>query len=192
MITIDLLRHRLQLPTTTKLLGDFELDGDFPATAPLTPAAVLVPIVERRAGLQVVLTRRTEQLRKHAGQISLPGGRIDPLDDGAVAAALREAQEEIGLQTDLVEVLGTLGYDIRPVVGLVDAAFVPTPEPGEVAEVFEAPLTLLAGLSNYQRRDAEWNGRRRYYYEIHHGSYRIWGATAGMLRNLASVLSEAA
>ena len=166
---------------------------------PLRPAAVLVGLVERGDALQVLLTRRHEQLRHHAGQISFPGGRIEAGDAGPVAAALREAHEEVGLAPALVEPLGFLdpfvtitGFHVMPVVARIGAGFVPTPDPGEVDEVFEAPLDFLLDPASERNFEAEFAGRVRRIVEMQYGAYRIWGATAAMLVNLRRRLEEAA
>ncbi len=162
---------------------------------PATPAAVLVPIVER-AEPTVILTVRTETVRKHAGQIAFPGGRIDPEDDGPVAAALREAEEEIDLAPGQVDVIGTAdryrtitGYDVTPVIGVVPPDLPLRPCPGEVAVIFEAPLGHLLEPANQIVRKVQWHGRERCYYEIEWQGRRIWGATAAMIVNLSRRLA---
>ncbi|HZG47802.1 MAG TPA: CoA pyrophosphatase [Allosphingosinicella sp.] len=161
------------------------------------PAAVLVPVVDRPAP-SVILTLRPETMRKHPGQISFPGGRIDPDDDGPVAAALREAEEEIGLPPSSVDVIGladryrtVTGFEVMPVVGVVPPDLPIRPQPGEVAAVFEAPLHYLLDPDNHRMREAEWRGRLRTYYEIEWGERRIWGATAAMIVNLSRRLELA-
>ena len=156
-----------------------------------TPAAVLVAIVDRPEPT-VILTERPKTMRKHPGQISFPGGRIEPTDGSPVAAALREAEEEIGLAPDFVEVIGTTdcyrtvtGFEVIPVVGVVRPGFALRPHPGEVADVFEAPLHWLLDPARQAVRTAEWRGRERTYYEIMWEGRRIWGATAAMLVNLS-------
>jgi 8-oxo-dGTP pyrophosphatase MutT (NUDIX family) len=131
-------------------------------------------------------------MRKHPGQISFPGGRIDPGDDGAVAAALREAEEEIGLPPAAVEVIGladvyrtVTGFEVTPVVGIVPPDLPLVPHPGEVAAVFEAPLHYLLDPAHQQERSLVWRGRERHYYEIDYEGRRIWGATAAMIVNLS-------
>lgn len=176
------------------------LAGDAPDIAPDegTPAAVLVPIVDRPSPT-AILTVRTDALRKHAGQIAFPGGRIDPEDDGPVAAALREADEEIGLPREAVEIVGladryrtVTGYEVTPVIGVVSPELSLQPHPGEVAAVFEAPLYYLLDPRNQAVRTAEWQGRERRYYEILWEDRRIWGATAAMIVNLSRRLELAA
>jgi 8-oxo-dGTP pyrophosphatase MutT (NUDIX family) len=155
------------------------------------PAAVLVPIVDRPSPT-VIFTERPKTMRKHPGQISFPGGRIDPGDDGPVAAALREAEEEIGLPREAVEVIGTTdryrtvtGFEVTPVVAVVRPGFTLRAHPGEVADVFEAPLHFVLDPARQVVRTAEWRGRERTYYEILWEGRRIWGATAAMLVNLS-------
>ena len=163
----------------------------------ITPAAVLVPIVERLFPT-VILTLRPETMRKHPGQISFPGGRIDPGDDGPVAAALREAEEEIGLPRDKVEIIGLAdryrtitGFEVTPVVGIVPPDLPLSPHPGEVAAMFEAPLHYLLDPAHQHVRTASWRGQERHYYEIDYEGRRIWGATAAMIVNLSRRLVPA-
>jgi len=163
--------------------------------AGITPAAVLVAVVER-AEPGVLLTLRPETMRKHPGQVSFPGGRIDPGDDGPVAAALREAEEEIGLPPAQVEVVGVAdryvtvtGFEVTPVVGIVPPDLPLTPHPGEVAALFEAPLHFLLDPNHQMERTAMWRGRERHYYEIEWDGRRIWGATAAMIVNLSRRLA---
>lgn len=154
------------------------------------PAAVLVGITDRPdPGL--ILTERTTGLRTHAGQVALPGGRIDAADTDAVAAALREAQEEIALDPACVTVVGlgdpyrtVTGYDVTPVVGILPPDLVLRAAPEEVQEIFEVPLAFLLDPGNHVRRSREWQGRMRHYYEINWNGRRVWGATAAMLINL--------
>jgi 8-oxo-dGTP pyrophosphatase MutT (NUDIX family) len=176
------------------------LPGDLPLPpadmgAPDIAAAVLIAIVDRPdPGL--ILTLRTDSVRRHAGQVAFPGGRIDPGDDGPIAAALREAEEEIGLPPHEVEVVGTVdryrtvtGYQITPVVGVVPPDLRFTPQPSEVAAIFEAPLAFLLDERRQQLRTAEWQGSARTYFEIEWEDRRIWGATAAMLVNFGRRLA---
>jgi 8-oxo-dGTP pyrophosphatase MutT (NUDIX family) len=163
----------------------------------LRPAAVLVGLVDRGAGPQVLLTRRTQALRHHAGQISFPGGRIEAADRDPVAAALREATEEVGLAPSQARALGYLdpfatitGFHVYPVVALIDAGFTPRPDPGEVDEVFELPLDFLLDPANARELQVEFRGHRRTVVEFVHASYRVWGATAAMLVNLRQRLER--
>lgn len=161
--------------------------------AAATPAAVLMPIVLRDEQPTLLLTQRTAHLNDHAGQVSLPGGRVDPSDRSAVETALREAEEEVGLDRSLVEVLGTLpdyltgtGFRVTPVVSLVRPPLELRADPFEVAEIFEVPLAFLMDGVNHQRRALELpNGLgRRTFYAMPYDRFFIWGATAAMLRNL--------
>jgi 8-oxo-dGTP pyrophosphatase MutT (NUDIX family) len=173
--------------------GDHESDPVFLAIAdvrPIRPAAVLIPVVDHPEPT-VLLTLRNEKLSSHAGQVAFPGGKIDPEDVSPVAAALREANEEIGLDARFVEPLGysdthltTTGYRIAPTVARVRPGFTITPNPAEVDDVFEVPLAFLMGPENHQRHSREWRGMMRTYYAMPFGDHYIWGATAGMLRRL--------
>ncbi len=175
--------------------GDDDLNAEMAAPTLLHKAAVLVPLVQRPEGMTVLLTRRTEHLPHHAGQISFPGGRIEDADASPEAAALREAREEIGLAQDRVETLGRLdtywtrtGFEITPIVGAVMPPFEVVPDSHEVAEVFEVPLDFVTDPTNHQRHSREWNGQRRHFYALPYTHYYIWGATAGILVNLADRL----
>lgn len=162
------------------------------------PAAVLVPVVDRPEP-GVILTLRPETMRSHAGQVSFPGGRIDPGDSGPEAAALREAEEEIGLPRHRVELVGRAepyrtitGFAVTPVVGVVPPDLPLVPEPGEVAAIFEVPLAFLLDPARHVRRTVRFEGRTRGYYEMMWEDRRIWGATAAMIVNLARRLETGA
>ena len=178
--------------------GDHSLTpGAQPPEAVLTPAAVLVPIVEQPGGLTVLLTQRTAHLSDHAGQIAFPGGRIEPTDQDATAGALRETEEEIGLPPSHVEIIGRLdtyitgtGFEITPVVGLIRAPYPARPDPFEVADMFEVPLDFIIDPLNLQRGSREWKGATRTFFVLPYEQRYIWGATAGMLVNLAEVLAH--
>lgn len=177
-------------------VGDLAAVGDeFVFEGAFTPAAVLVPIVAREDGLSVLLTQRTLHLNHHPGQISFPGGRMESGDTGPVMTALRETEEEIGLSSEQVELLGRLpeyrtgtGFAVTPVVGLVRPPLSLTLDTFEVAEVFEVPLGFLLDPENHKRHRMEYQGRMREYYAMPYGDRYIWGATAGMLVSLSRLL----
>ena len=159
-------------------------------------AAVLVPLVLHREGPTVLLTRRSDHLKKHAGQISFPGGRVEPDDASLEAAALREAEEEIALPPNEVDVVGRLddyltgtGFQVTPIVGFVRPGLPLVPDPSEVSEILEVPLRFILDRRNHGRSSRSWNGTVRHYYEMPFGHHRIWGATAGMLVNLSLILA---
>lgn len=161
-----------------------------------TPAAVLLGLVARADGPHVILTQRTAHLKDHAGQISLPGGRLEPSDDGPAGAALREAFEEVGLEPERVELLGGLrhydtitGFRIHPVVGWIEPPVAFTHEPFEVEEVFELPLRFVLDPANQRRDSYVRNGERRHFYVLPYRDRYIWGATAGILVNFARLLA---
>lgn len=167
--------------------------------AALKPAAVLIPLVLRPEGTTILLTERTSHLADHAGQISFPGGRLEPDDADAVAAALRETEEEIGLARAHVEVLGhfedygtVTGYRVTPVIGFVRPPFDLTPDPHEVAEIFELPLEFILQPTNVQRLRETRGGVMRDVYEISYGKWRVWGFTARILVRLIAALDEGA
>lgn len=174
--------------------GEFIEEDGVPAQG-LTPAAVLFPIVDRQENYTVLLTQRTAHLRDHAGQISFPGGRVEAEDVSPVHTALRETEEEVGLASDRVEILGFLpeyrtgtGFRVTPVVGLVHPPFELKPDPFEVAEVFEVPLNFLLDPANHQQHSMHYRGAMRQYFAMPYGDYFIWGATAGMIRSLSERL----
>jgi 8-oxo-dGTP pyrophosphatase MutT (NUDIX family) len=197
----DRARERLTLdvpPALTDLnaqgaRGDLDLNPESWVKAgvtPIKPAAVLVPVIDR-AEPTVLLTQRTPDLTTHAGQIAFPGGRIEADDANPVAAALREAREETGLASMLVEPIGYLdlyltfsGFRILPTVARVKPGFTLTLNPSEVTETFEVPLRFLMTPDNHRRKTRDWNGIPRDYYEIPFENRYIWGITAGILRNL--------
>jgi 8-oxo-dGTP pyrophosphatase MutT (NUDIX family) len=167
-----------------------EFKGDLAVMAPPRLAAVLVPIMLRGA-LTVLFTQRSHDVPSHPGQISFPGGKIEAGDPSALGCALREAHEEIGLSPEHVEPLGYLdsyrtgtGFLITPAVALVRPGFPMALAAGEVAEVFEVPLSFLMDEANHQKASREWRGRQRFYYAMPHEGRYIWGATAGMLKNM--------
>ena len=175
------------------LNGDFRLNDpdDIDDDTAIREAAVLVPLIEHEDGIHVLLTERSGDLSSHAGQVAFPGGRIDPEDDGPVDAALREAEEEVGLDRSFVNVVGFLDayetgtrFRVVPVVGFVKPGFELTLNPGEVDEAFEVPLAFLMDPENHERHSATWKGKRRTFYAMPYDGHYIWGATAGMIVNL--------
>ncbi|HLY44265.1 MAG TPA: CoA pyrophosphatase [Stellaceae bacterium] len=180
------------------LRGDHDLNpGMSPPSTALRPAAVLVPLVDHSHGMSVLLTQRTAHLSAHAGQISFPGGRIEQHDPDAVAAALRETHEEVGLPPERVDVIGRLdtyitgtGFEITPIVGLLAPPFALAIDPYEVAEAFEVPLAFILDRRNHQRIERESAGRRRCFFVLPYEGRNIWGATAGILVNLAEALAD--
>lgn len=192
-ITPHLVSEAARLPKVAPF-GDATLNPDLVgpmAGVKLRDAAVLVGIVTRPGAAGVILTRRTEHLSSHAGQVAFPGGKIDREDDGPIATALREAEEEIGLDPAAVAPIGCFapyasnsGFRIVPVIGLVrpDVGF--DPNPHEVAEVFEVPLGFLMTGANHRVGHRVWQGRKRYFYEMPWGDHHIWGVTAGIIRQI--------
>ena len=181
---------------------NFEELADLLGDAPAVEAAVLVGLVPRDNGFRVLLTRRTDSLRHHAGQVSFPGGRIEADDRDVIAAALREAHEEIGLEQGLATPLGFLdplititGFRVLPVVARIDPDFVATPDPGEVAEVFEVDLDFLMHPDNLEQVAIEYRGRARHVLQFRQPPQaphqRIWGVTASILFNLRERLAQA-
>ena len=183
--------------------GDHDLNpGMTPPSIALRPAAVLVPLIEHPSvagdrGMTVLLTQRTSHLTAHAGQISFPGGRMEETDADAVATALRETEEEVGLPRDHVSVIGQLdtyvtgtGFEITPIVGLVRAPYPLSIDPFEVAEAFEVPLAYILDKRNHRRVTREFEARSRTFFVLPYEGRNIWGATAGMLVNLAEVLAD--
>ena len=163
---------------------------------PARPAAVLVPLFERADGLHVLLTRRTEHVSSHKGQVAFAGGKVDPEDIDRVDTALREAEEEIGLAPSLVEVVRAVdlyrtitGYTVTPVIGVIPPDLPLVPNPHEVASIFEVPLAFLLDPANHLQVEVDWNGEPRHYWEMHYGEHRIWGATAAMIVNLSRRLA---
>lgn len=179
--------------------SDFDLNPGIvlPRERSLRPAAVLVALWDRPAGARLILTKRASHLQHHPGQIAFPGGKVDAGDADHATAALREAQEEIGLRPDQVQILGTLpthetvtGFQITPVLGHIRDDFTPTPEVGEVDEVFSVPLHHVLTPSNYGVERRLWRGEWRRFYTVPYGPYYIWGATARILRGLADRVAQ--
>lgn len=197
LFSVEVIRSRLSAGVTIE-----GVCADWPGVesgASHRPAAVLVPLVEHADALSVLLTRRTDHLHHHPGQISFPGGRVEEGDASPVATALRETEEEIGLGADRVELLGALpdyftgtGFRVTPVVGLVHPPFELELDSFEVAEAFEVPLAHFLDPVNHLRHSLEVEGRTRHFHAMPYGDYYIWGATAGMLMSLYRVLTEKA
>jgi 8-oxo-dGTP pyrophosphatase MutT (NUDIX family) len=195
VLDVAALRERLKrTPPAFSVYGD-DAAGREPAA--VTAAAVLVPIVEHPSGLTVIFTQRTSHLKAHSGQVSFPGGRAEPEDPTPEFTALREAQEEIGLPMERVEVLARLpeyhtrtGFRVTPVVGLLTPPVHLKPDPREVKEVFEVPLAFLLEPNNHRRETRELQGRTVGYYVLRYEKRVIWGATAGMLVTLYRHLAD--
>jgi len=188
--------RRVRSGTAVRRRGDYDLNPGMGRPERLTKAAVLVPLVQRDEGVTVLLTQRTDHLADHAGQISFPGGRIEKGDSDAIAAALREAEEEIGLLPHQVEPIGRLddyetrtGFLVVPVVALVAPPLELRADPVEVADIFEIPLDFVLEPANHQRHERAFAGAMRQFYVLPYEDRFIWGATAGMLVNLYEVLS---
>lgn len=200
---VEALRRRVQCRldpqcmegASRNVAGDHELNPHWPdarlAGVRRRASAVLIPVIPRRAGAWVLMTRRADHLIEHAGQIAFPGGKIGRDDPTALAAALRETGEEIGLAPEFVDVIGRLddyrtatGFDIAPFIGILRPGFVLTPDPGEVAEILEVPLEFLMSPANHQLHEVIWQGRPRRFHAMPYRNYYIWGATAGILRSM--------
>ena len=207
IITADNVRQRFaatELPANptdvTKLPGS----DDWPASMqkqlepPLTPAGVLIPIFDRPdAGLSVLLTQRSAELKHHAGQISFPGGRMEPGDADIATTALRETHEEVGIPSEQVSVVGYLspmptitGYAVTPIVGLVEAAAEPEADHMEVEFVFEVPLSFLLERGNRSLVERDFQGQKVPMFEFHYEQHRIWGATAMMIVEFINILEK--
>jgi len=184
------------LPVPAPPIGsDFSLSGVVPVPQTWKPAAVLVPLVSHAEGVTVLLTQRTADMPSHAGQIAFPGGRRQAGED-AVAAALRETEEEVGIGDRFIDVVGAVdlyrtgtGFEITPIVGIVTPGFTVRADPREVADVFEVPLEHFLDEINHKLDSRQYQGRERRYYAMPYGERYIWGATAGMLKNLHFILA---
>jgi 8-oxo-dGTP pyrophosphatase MutT (NUDIX family) len=175
--------------------GDHDLNAGMEPMRPLKPAAVLVPLIDRPDELTVLFTQRTTHLAHHAGQVSFPGGHIEPGDGGPAETALRETEEEVGLERRCVRLVGHLdtyvtrtGFVVAPIVGIVSPPFTLRPDPHEVAEMFEVPLSFLLDRQNHHRCSAEFEGVSRHFWAMPFDRHFIWGATAGMLVNMCDIL----
>lgn len=199
-LTASAIRNRLA--AVSAWTPEFAGDGGLFSDRKPAGAAVLVPLVQRPGGLTLLLTRRTDHLRDHAGQISFPGGRVEPEDDGPIATALRETEEEIGLSREHIQVIGQLpvystvtAFQVTPVIGLVEPGFTLTLDSFEVAEAFEVPLAFLMNPAHHRHHHFEFAGSERRFLSMPwqgpEREYFIWGATAAMLRNLYRLLSDA-
>ena len=182
--------------TDEVLLGTVELNLEQMPRLPLRPASVLMALVDRPEGLSVLLTRRRDDLAHHAGQVSFPGGRAEPTDKSPLDTALRETEEEIGLDRSRIEIIGRLGdyvtksgFKIAPFVGLVEPPFELTPCPHEVAEVFEVPLSFILDTANHRLIERK-NSVNLKTYEMTHGAYRIWGITAAMIVSFVELVGR--
>ncbi len=174
--------------------SDFELNPELEVLVDAErkqPAAVLIPVIEREAAASILFTQRTREMPTHAGQISFPGGKMDEADANLAETALREAREEIGLEAEFIDTIGFLddyitstGYRISPLVAVIRQGYSITPDHNEVADVFDVPLAFLMNAQNHEMHTREWRGARRKFYAMPYGNRFIWGATAGMLRNL--------
>lgn len=194
---LDRIRQALTAPGAPS--SDFDLNNDqhLLAGRKTRPAGVLCGLEEVDGKLQVILTVRSSALKHHPGQIAFPGGKQEESDADVTAAALREAQEEIGLPPENVEVLGYLPphetvsvFAVTPVVARIRAPFIVRPEPGEVAQVFRVPLDHVLNIDNYSVQSRRWRGQMRHYFTVPYGPYYIWGATARMLRVLAERMQD--
>lgn len=198
MLTLKTIEEKLAAYTPGAQQGDHFLNADLLPEPPYRDAAVLIALLERGDDLSVVFTQRTSHLHAHAGQVSFPGGGREPQDENAVETALREAQEEIGLQPDSVRVLGELdeyitrtGFRVRPVVGYVAEVPQWQPDAFEVEEIFDVPLAYLCAPGHLCRQQVQREGVVREFYVCNWKKFHIWGATAGMLRNFLDIALDA-
>lgn len=197
---LDLLSRQLKHSTKTLVdapRGDHDLNPGTRSTNPLAPAAVLIPLVVYMDRTSVLMTRRTEHLSTHPGQISFPGGHMEDVDNTPEETALRETEEEIGLNRRHINIIGRLddyetrtGFRVTPIVAMLTPPFYLTPNPNEVAEAFEVPLAFLLDPVNHKRHSLIYEGTKREFYAIPFNQYYIWGATAGMLINLYELMEN--
>jgi len=178
-------------------LNIYRPDKDYHASElPLKPAAVLIPLVDRREGMTVLLTKRAQHLKTHSGQVSFPGGRCEASDADAMTTALRETQEEVGIEPSHITVLGAMedyetitGYVITPVVAILQPEFSLKVDAGEVAEAFELPLSYILDERNHELQSRVWNDQERHYYVLMNEKHNVWGATAAMLVRFAKLIN---
>ena len=194
MIDLENISERLSKINTSLTSDNDLMENEVVRTENLTEAAVLIPIVERNNGLKVILTKRSNNLKQHPGQISFPGGKSEKTDKSLVATALRETREEIGINNKNVEILGQLskhvtitGFKITPFIGKIRTGFSTKIQTSEVSEIFEVPLSYLSNPKNFRVESVKWKGKKRFFYSIPYGPYYIWGATARILKNLADL-----
>ena len=194
MIDRENISERLSKINTSLTSDNDLMENEVVRTENLTEAAVLIPIVERKNGLKVILTKRSNNLKQHPGQVSFPGGKSEKTDKSLVATALRETREEIGINNKNVEILGQLskhvtitGFKITPFIGKIRTGFSTKIQTSEVSEIFEVPLSYLSNPKNFRVETVKWKGKKRFFYSIPYGPYYIWGATARILKNLADL-----
>ena len=194
MIDLENISERLSKINTSLTSDNDLMENEVVRTENLIEAAVLIPIVERNNGLKVILTKRSNNLKQHPGQVSFPGGKSEKTDKSLVATALRETKEEIGINNKNVEILGQLskhvtitGFKITPFIGRIRMGFSTEIQTSEVSEIFEVPLSYLSNPKNFRVESVKWKGKKRFFYSIPYGPYYIWGATARILKNLADL-----
>ena len=194
MIDLENISERLSKINTSLTSDNDLMENEVVRTDNLIEAAVLIPIVERNNGLKVILTKRSNNLKQHPGQVSFPGGKSEKTDKSLVATALRETKEEIGINNKNVEILGQLskhvtitGFKITPFIGKIRTGFSTKIQTSEVSEIFEVPLSYLSNPKNFRVESVKWKGKKRFFYSIPYGPYYIWGATARILKNLADL-----
>ena len=194
MIDLGNISERLSKINTSLTSDNDLMENEVVRTENLIEAAVLIPIVERNNGLKVILTKRSNNLKQHPGQVSFPGGKSEKTDKSLVATALRETREEIGINNKNVEILGQLskhvtitGFKITPFIGKIRTGFSTKIQTSEVSEIFEVPLSYLSNPKNFRVETVKWKGKKRFFYSIPYGPYYIWGATARILKNLADL-----
>ena len=194
MIDLENISERLSKINTSLTSDNDLMENEVVRTENLIEAAVLIPIVERNNGLKVILTKRSNNLKQHPGQVSFPGGKSEKTDKSLVATALRETREEIGINNKNVEILGQLskhvtitGFKITPFIGKIRTGFSTKIQTSEVSEIFEVPLSYLSNPKNFRVESVKWKGKKRFFYSIPYGPYYIWGATARILKNLADL-----